>query len=212
MNKRSRILKSYFFYLLSALGISLTIKAHIGVGSYSAMNIAISEVTTIQVGTITTFANLVFLVLYMALTRFSRKKQYVVQLISVFAFGLFINLFTYHLLAPLQPGGYVARVLLMILGTLVGGLSVGAITHYGAITFPIESVCVELAGRTTHSFRRLRYGVDLLAIIVSLIISLGWQLPLFVREGTVINLLLLSYAMAASLNFFGRRQRQKQPA
>lgn len=212
MNKRSRILKSYFFYLLSALGISLTIKAHIGVGSYSAMNSAISQVTTIQVGTITTFANLVFLVLYMALTRFSRKKQYVVQLISVLTFGMFINFFTYNLLAQLQPSGYALRLTLMITGTLIGGLSVGAITHYGAITFPIESVCVELAGRTTHSFRRLRYSVDVLAILISLFISLNWQLPLFIREGTLINLILLSYAMAASLKYLGRHQKQSRPA
>ncbi len=206
MSKSSNLFKSYFFYLLSALGISLTIKAHIGVGSYSAMNIAIAEVTTIQVGTITTFANVFFLALYMLLTGFRHKRQYIVQLISVMVFGAFLNYFTYTLLAPLQPGDYAMRVLLMVAGTLIGGLSVGAITHYGAITFPIESVCVELAGRTTHSFRGLRYSVDFFALMVSLFISLTWHLPLFVREGTLINLLLLSYAMAASLNFLGQRQ------
>ncbi len=53
---------SLFFYGISALGISLTIKAAIGVSSFNSLNVSLSTITGIKVGTITTAINLLFLV------------------------------------------------------------------------------------------------------------------------------------------------------
>ena len=53
---------SLFFYGISALGISLTIKAAVGVSSFNSLNVSLSTITGIKVGTITTAINLLFLV------------------------------------------------------------------------------------------------------------------------------------------------------
>ena len=56
-----KYLLSIVFYMLAALGISLTIKAAIGVSSFNSINVALSAVSGIKVGTVTTVLNLMFL-------------------------------------------------------------------------------------------------------------------------------------------------------
>jgi uncharacterized membrane protein YczE len=191
-----RFLKSYIFYLISALGISLTIKAQIGVGSFNSMNVAIADASQIKIGTITTVLNLSFLLLYMRLTHFRLIPKYLIQGFSVMIFGVFINFFTYDVLGFLEVSSYLLRILLMVVGTTISGMSVGMIISYNAITFPIESVCKELSDMTSISFMRYRYGVDLLSIAVSLLVSFSFNLPLYVREGTLISFVLLSSTMS----------------
>ena len=197
MKKMSPLLKSYIFYMLSAFGISLTLKANVGVSSFNSMNIAISNASNIKVGTITTILNMAFLLGFMILTHFSMKKKYFLQALSVILFGIFINFFTYTVLKNLVVENYVLRLLLISLGTTIGGLSVGMIISYDAITFPIESFCLAVAERTKFTFVKLRYLIDIFSVTVSLIVSFSFALPLYVREGTLISLILLS----ASMNF-----------
>ncbi len=60
MIQASKVVKSYLFYVLSALGISLTIKASVGVSSFNSMNLAFSNAFDIKVGTITMIINMIF--------------------------------------------------------------------------------------------------------------------------------------------------------
>ena len=195
------LIKSYVFYLISALGISLTIKAHIGVSSFSSMNVALSEASQIKVGTITTLLNIAFLLIYMRMTHFKLIRKYILQGFSVLLFGVFINFFTYNLLNFFEFSNYGIRILTMVIGTIIGGSSVGMIISYNTITFPIESVCNELADRTSHSFMLYRYGIDLFSIAVSVIVTLSFNLPFFVREGTIISFVLLSFSMSLVRNW-----------
>ena len=59
MNKKQWI-GSGIFYGLSAFGISLTIKAGVGVSSFNALNVTLATMSGIKVGTITTAINLGF--------------------------------------------------------------------------------------------------------------------------------------------------------
>lgn len=203
MNMKN-LMKSYIFYLISAFGISLTIKAHIGVSSFNSMNVALSEASLIKVGTITTLLNFSFLFYYMYLTGFKHVGKYFLQGFSVMIFGIFINFFTYNVLSLLEFSNYGLRILTMVLGTIIGGASVGMIISYNTITFPIESVCNELADRTSHSFMLYRYGIDLFSIAISVIVSLSFNLPLYVREGTIISFILLSFSMSMVRKWRGR--------
>ena len=204
MNNLKNLLKSYMFYTTSAFGISLTIKANVGVSSFNSMNIAISNASDIKVGTITTILNIIFLVGFMYLSGFSLRKKYAIQALSVMMFGVLINFFTYNLLGNLVVVNYPLRLLLISLGTIIGGLSVGMIISYNAITFPIESFCLAIAERTKFTFVRLRYSVDVFSVTISIVVSLAYSLPLYVREGTVISLILLSASMNFMKNMYSR--------
>lgn len=197
-----KLFKSYIFYLLSAFGISMGIIANVGVSSYNSMNLAISTAVSIRIGTISIIFNILFLLVYIILTHFKHKSKYLIQAISVILFGALINIFTYDVLGGITHLIYYQRILFLAIGTMVSGLSIGGIIHYNIITFPIESVCVRLSELTHFSFIRLRYMVDLISVTVSITLSLMNDLPLFVREGTIISMLLLSFTMNISKRFF----------
>lgn len=189
------IVKSYIFYIISALGVSLGIVANIGVSSYNSMNLAVATMSDIKVGTITIFFNITFLLIYMILTKFSEKYKYLIQGISVFMFGIFVNYFTYNILSGLSSLGYIQRVLLFSGGTVISGLSIGIIIYYNIITFPLENVCIKISQMTKISFMKLRYLVDIFSLIISVGISMVGELPIYVREGTIISMFILSLSI-----------------
>lgn len=90
-----KILWSLFFYLISAFGISLTIKAAVGVSSFNSLNVALSEVTNLKVGTITTIINLSFLLVCWLLDKQRSWKGYLLMLSALLCFGTVINLILY---------------------------------------------------------------------------------------------------------------------
>lgn len=189
------IVKSYIFYIISALGVSLGIVANIGVSSYNSMNLAVATMSDIKVGTITIFFNIIFLLIYMILTKFSEKYKYLIQGISVFMFGVFVNYFTYNILSGLSSLGYIQRVLLFSGGTVISGLSIGIIIYYNIITFPLENVCIKISQITKISFMKLRYLVDIFSLIISVGISMIGELPIYIREGTIISMFILSLSI-----------------
>lgn len=198
---------SLFFYGTCALGLSLTIKAAVGVSAFNSLNLALSQMSNIQVGTITIVVNMLFLLGYMLLTRFKYKIKYVMQIVFVVMFGALVNLYVYGLLSELEPDNYFVRLLLLAAGTSIGGLSVGVIIHLNVITFPIESFCVALEEKTSKSFAFYRYGVDMFSASGSLLLSLTLGLPLYIREGTIISMLLLTTSMNLSKNFLGKKRK-----
>lgn len=210
MNNLNKMLKSYFFYVLCALGTSLTIKASIGISSYNAMNLSIAKAFDIKVGTITTVLNILFLVGYMILSNFKHKKKYIIQALSVFMFGFFINFFVYNLLSNLNITNYLLNVLVFTMGTVIGGLSVGVIISYNVITFPLESFCIAISEKTNFSFLQLRYSVDVFSVTVSIIVSYLYNLPYYIREGTIISLFILSAAMNFGKNIHTRYLNSKR--
>ena len=176
MNKKQWI-GSGIFYGLSAFGISLTIKASVGVSSFNALNVTLATMSGIKVGTITTAINLSFLAACWLLDRRQtslkqKGSEYLIMFFALLAFGYLINGFVYYFLASLHLTNYWSQLAALIGGILISGTATGQVLRLQVLKFPIEHWCHLLA------------------------ISLG--LPLAVREGTVISFFLLSGAIAWS--------------
>ena len=193
-----KYLLSIVFYMLAALGISLTIKAAIGVSSFNSINVALSAVSGIKVGTVTTVLNLMFLGICLLIDTKKNWKEYFLIFVSLICFGSVINFIYYTLLMPFEINNYFLRLLLFVLGTVIAGFGTGRALHYGILKFPIEKCCQLLEKRTKKTFSFYRYSVDIVSVILSISVSLVFGLELFVREGTLISLLLLSYVIGKS--------------
>lgn len=187
-----KILSSLFFYTLSGIGISLTLKADIGVSSFNSLNVAIAQISDIQVGTVTFILNSLFLILFILLSKQKQFLKYLLMFLSILCLGSIINFFSYTVLAPLRLDHYFLRLAIFVIGTCVAGIATGMVISLGVLPFPIESVCIALSELTGHSFATFRYGIDLFSVTVSFGLSLIYGLPIFVREGTLISLFLLS--------------------
>lgn len=193
-----KFLWSMFFYLISAFGISLSIKAAVGVSSFNSLNVALSEVTSLKVGTITTIINLSFLLMCWFLDKNRSWKGYLLMLSALLCFGSVINLILYNILIHVSITAYIPRLLLFVTGTLIAGFGTGQVLVLNYLKFPIENFCAQLAERTTKSFKYYRYLIDIVCVSLSLLLSLTFRLPIVVREGTLISLFLLSSVIAWS--------------
>ncbi len=189
---------SLLFYILASFGVSLTIKASIGVSAVNSTIVALSEVLSYKVGTVMIVINLLFLVGYIFLTKFKYPIKYILQGIFFLFFGSFVNLYLYQILIHVEASSYFVRLLFLVSGIIITGLSVGMVVHYNLITFPIESFCMELENLTNKKFAFYRYGVDVLSAITSISLSISFNLPLFLREGTVLSIILLTASMSFS--------------
>ncbi|HAP4759005.1 TPA: hypothetical protein IUW94_002647 [Enterococcus faecalis] len=188
---KKKIVLSFLFYLISALGISLTIQAGIGVSSFNAFNVTFATLTHLKVGTVTTAINLAFLGTCWLLDQQRKIQDYLIILVALIGFGFVINFFLYQLFGSLVFQNYLVKIVLFILGT-------GQVVALGVLQFPIEKFCTLISERTRYSFQFYRYLVDIFCVSLALGLSISYHLPIFVREGTVISLFLLSWVISWS--------------
>ena len=90
------------------------------------------------------------------------------------------------------------KIVLFILGTIIAGIGTGQVVALGVLQFPIEKFCTLISERTRYSFQFYRYLVDIFCVSLALGLSISYHLPIFVREGTVISLFLLSWVISWS--------------
>lgn len=196
MTNQKKLTLSFLYYLLSAFGISLTLKASIGVSSFNSLNATLAEFSHIKIGTITAGLNFLFLIGCLYLDPKKKLKNYLTMGITLLFFGSTINLFTYFIFPLFSLHAYILRCLLFILGTIIAGIGTGKVLKYQLLKFPIETFCLFLSERTEHSFKFYRYSIDLICILTALLFTVFFHLTLMVREGTVISFLLLSPVIA----------------
>ncbi|MDT2614104.1 YczE/YyaS/YitT family protein [Enterococcus dongliensis] len=192
MTKQKKLTLSFLYYLLSAFGISLTLKASIGVSSFNSLNATLSEFSQIKIGTITVIVNLLFLISCLVLDPQRKLRSYFTMGIALLFFGSTINLFIYFIFPLFTLHAYLLNCLLFVLGTIIAGFGTGKVLKYQLLKFPIETFCLFLANQSHHSFKFYRYSIDLFCILIALVLTFSFHLTLMVREGTIISLLLLS--------------------
>lgn len=195
-----QLLKSIIYYLVSAIGISLTIKANVGVSSFNSLNVSVANLFSIQIGTVTTLLNVSFLLASIILDKERKFSNYLLMLVAVMSFGEVINVVYYHLFSQFTINSYIVNLLVFLLGVFIAGFGTGQVLRLSLLKFPIESFCQLLTEKTSHKFSTYRYGVDIVCVSLSLILSLSFSLPVVVREGTIISLFLLSGVINWSKN------------
>ncbi|MFC6348188.1 YczE/YyaS/YitT family protein [Vagococcus carniphilus] len=200
-----KLIQSLFYYFISAVGISLTIKANVGVSSFNSLNVSIANLSTLQIGTVTTLLNISFLIGCVLLDKERSFPKYLLMLLAVMSFGEAINLVYYHLFSQFTIDSYLLNLILFLLGVVIAGFGTGQVLRLSLLKFPIESFCQLLAEKTSHSFSTYRYSVDIVCVSLSLILSFAFSLPVVVREGTIISLFLLSGVINWSKELFTRK-------
>ena len=145
---KKKIVLSFLFYLISALGISLTIQAGIGVSSFNAFNVTFATLTHLKVGTVTTAINFAFLGTCWLLDQQRKIQDYLIILVALIGFGFVINFFLYQLFGSLVFQNYLVKIVLFILGTIIAGIGTGQVVALGVLQFPIEKFCTLISERT----------------------------------------------------------------
>lgn len=199
-----KIIISLLFYVLGGIGVSLSILPAIGMGPFDSMVVSLSEITDIKVGTVNFAINILFLITFFLISKGKYKSKYILMFISIITFGWIINIFTYKIFKDLVFNTYILRITFYVIGQLITAISVGVVIFLNVIPFSIESNCIEISEITKKPFAPIRYGFDILCLIISVLISVIGKTPLNVREGTIISLVIFSGVLSFVLNYLNK--------
>lgn len=185
--------------LLAAMGISLQMKAIIGVAPFDALNQTISFVTGIRVGDVVTFVQVGFVIAQILLLRKDTNWRIFLQVFVGLLLGQFVNLFYYFIFDGLVLENYAIRMVVFILGCLWVPIFIGSVMVLDLVTMPVENFAMVLSNKTDFTFGQVRQAVDIVCVIIALTLTFVFLEPLTIREGTIISALtfgpLLSFYM-----------------
>lgn len=183
--------------IMASCATCLMVKADVGLGSLDSMFLSFSEETGIRMGTITATVYGMAVMVQMIILKKKFKMRQLLQIPITFIMGVVIN-WGLELLKDVEITQYWARMGMFLFATLLANFFVGAILALGLVHLPIEGACLSLAEKKNWNFGVVRWSLDIFAIITSLYIWYFLNGKLFIREGTIVNMLI----SAALLNFF----------
>lgn len=171
------------------MGISLQLKAMVGVAPFDAFNQTVSFVTGLRVGDVVMFVNIVFILLQVLILRKDTNWKIFLQVVIGTLLGQFVNFFFYFVFDSLVLENYILQMLVFILGCFWVPFFLGAIMVLDLVTMPVENLAMLLSNRTKFSFGQIRQTMDVLFVIVSLILTFIYSEQFTIREGTIISAL-----------------------
>lgn len=175
--------------LIAAMGISFTIKADVGTGSVNALSLVTSWKTGIHVGTVLMCVNMLFILIQLIGQKFHIK--FVLQAMLSVMLGVVVNFFVYTIFGQITVNQYPLRLLLYLSGTTISCFGIGILVRLNLVVFPPEAASLYLAQKFNTTFKAVRQKIDFVCILLALLASFVFTLPLTVREGTVMNFFLL---------------------
>lgn len=192
--------------LLAAFGISLQMRAAIGVSPFDALNQSISYSTNLRVGDVVTLLQLLFVIIQVVIVKKKTIWKFFLQMIVGFLLGQFINFFYYTIFGQLTVDNYLLKLLLLIGGTLWVPIFIGAIVALDLVTMPLESLSMVISKQVNYSFGQVRQSFDILFVIISIILTFVFSIPMTIREGTIFSALtfgpLLTFYMPKIRPYF----------
>ncbi len=176
--------------IITAIGASLGIKIAIGVGAWDALSQSISMVLGVKVGTFSMILNISCVLVQVFLLKDRFKFNHLAQIGVSILLGTVVNFMIYKVLSEIMIDNYFISMSLFILSVVMCALGIAMITAINLISFPLESCCMVLSKKINKNFGSIRQGVDIIAIIISLIITFIFKNSMTVREGTIIAMLI----------------------
>ncbi|WP_073022247.1 YczE/YyaS/YitT family protein [Clostridium intestinale] len=191
MNKKiNRIIMVAIAMIITAMGASLGIKIAIGVGAWDALSQSISMVLGVKVGTFSMILNISCVLVQIFILKDVFRFNHLAQIGVSILLGTVVNFMIYKVLAEIVIDNYFISISLFVLSVVMCALGIAMITAINLISFPLESCCMVLAKKINKNFGSIRQGVDIIAIVISLIITFIFKNSMTVREGTVIAMLI----------------------
>jgi len=191
MNKKiNRIIMVAIAMIITAIGASLGIKIAIGVGAWDALSQSISMVLGLKVGTFSMILNISCVLVQIFILKDVFRFNHLAQIGVSILLGTVVNFMIYKVLAEIAIDNYFISISLFILSVVMCALGIAIITAINLISFPLESCCMVLAKKINKNFGSIRQGVDIIAIVISLIITFIFKNSMTVREGTIIAMLI----------------------
>lgn len=212
----NKVAKNGLLTLVALIGLSTSVavatKADLGVDSYTAVQLMISNIFQLKMGDVSLAANLTFLFGQVLLLRSHFVKRQYFQIVVAIVAGFVINIVLYQVLGnvDIQPH-YWLRLVLCIGANVTLGIFIAFILAMNFVRLPLEGFCLTVS----ELFPRIRFGVlrqvlDIAFIVLAasvsyLVFGLDWE-KMPVREGTLISTVILPKIISDAYQYFYKQQ------
>ena len=216
-NVGKRILLYLFGLFIVAVGIRLSLIAGIGTSSGTAWARAMSLTAGLSIAFWVFVSNALCVVVQIILLRKDFQPVQFIQLAVSFIFSLFIA-YVDPLVKWWVPANYIVRLIQLIISTMFQAFGIFCVVKAKLITMPIESmnmVIIQKLGKGKLGTLKILYDLFwfVFAVVLSLVITLKagpFNFMNFLdlsgmREGTVVQLLLIGAFMNVYDKLFGKQ-------
>jgi len=191
LNKTKRIAVFILGQFVMALGVSLSVKANLGVSPISCVPYVYSLTMPLSLGELTILLNLVFIALQIAVLRKNYQWTQLVQLPSVIVFGYCIDL-TMHLISSLSPTSYVAQVFWCLAACATLAFGIFLLLKTKLTYLPLDGLAVAISHTYYKEFGKVKISLDSSMVIIGVISSFTFLNRLEgIREGSFVAALLV---------------------
>lgn len=194
MKNSKKYIAIIIFVSLNACACALALKAAIGVSAWDAFSQTLSYFFNIKVGTMGIILNCSCIIGQIIILKKDFKPIQLLQAVVSFILGIVINFMLYHVYT-FEIHSYFINILLLIIAYIFIALFVGAVMAINLVTFALEGFCLALERVIPMEFSKIRQAVDIICILLCLLLSFVLDLPLAIREGTIIGMIIFAPLM-----------------
>lgn len=172
-----------------AFGATLTIKANLGAGPWDALNVGLSHLVGLTIGS---WIVIVGIILIFVNALLLRKKPNLLSLATVFILGFFVDFWMAHLVNRFHYYMFMSQLILLITGLIIIGLGIALYLQSEFPLNPIDDFMVTI---------QERYGVNLM--IAKLIGEILALLFAFLVNGPIgLGTLIIAFGLGPAIQFF----------
>lgn len=194
--------------IIIGIGAALTLKVAIGVGPWDSLAQSTSYLFGIKIGTMGMILNCSCVLGQWILLRKNFNIRHLLQVPLSILIGFVINFFFYDVLGLITIDSYIMKLMVFVISIIVLAFALACMLVLDFVTFPLEGFCMALAKKTKWNFTIIRQSSDIISILLVVLLSFGLSLPLTLREGTIICMLLfaplIGYFMGRVQPIFGK--------
>lgn len=174
-----------------ALGISLSIRANMGISPISSLPYVVSLGVPLTVGILTIFLHAGFLSVEYLLMRREFTIMHLLQLGAAVVFGVFID-GTLAITTWLIPGSYPGQWALLVASCVLLGIGICFEVAPNVLMMASEGMITAAVRRFRVEFGTVKIMVDATFVITSILLSLLMFSTIYgIREGTIVSAVLV---------------------
>ncbi len=171
-----RLLRLTFGLLLYALGIVITLKAHIGYAPWDVLHVGLAKTMGISIG----LASIIVGIIILIGTVILGEKLGLGTVLNMIVIGVFLDIILKIKLIP-QINNFILGIFVLIIGLFIISLATYFYIGSGFGAGPRDSLMVALARKTRLPIGLCRGTIEVTAVLI------GWRLGGMVGIGTLIS-------------------------
>ena len=149
-------------------GATLTIKANLGAGPWDALNVGLSHMVGLTIGSWIVIIGILLLFVNALLLK---KKPDLLSLFTVFILGFFVDFWMAHLVNKLHFFVFSSQLILLIAGLIIIGLGIALYLQSNFPLNPIDDFMVSIQKRFGLNLMMAKLIGEVLALVFALLVN-----------------------------------------